>query len=106
MTKTNPFFPKGDVREDFRASSYAINNILDGKINSTGIVTLRANQTTTTINDGSCGEDSVILFMPKTSNASAALASMYVSSTEKQSFTVTHASNSQTDKTFGYAIFG
>jgi len=31
---------------------------------------------------------------------------MYVSSKGDQAFTITHANNAQTDRTFGYVVFG
>ena len=47
-----------------------VNGILDGKVNSTGSVTLANSATTTTLSDDRIGGNSVILFMPTTSDAS------------------------------------
>jgi hypothetical protein len=46
------------------------------------------------------------LFMPTTANAAAELATMFVSSRGKQTFTITHANNGQTDRTFKYVVIG
>jgi hypothetical protein len=48
----------------------------------------------------------VILLSPTTANAAAALATTYVSAVTQGSFTLTHANNAQTDKTFGYVALG
>jgi hypothetical protein len=89
-----------------REVAQVVNLIMDGKTNNTGAVTLTANSSTTTVDDRRAGADSVILFMPTTANAAAEKDDLYVSSRGKQTFTITHSNNSQTDRTFGYAIVG
>jgi hypothetical protein len=82
-------------------------NMLRGKLNVTGSVTLTANAASTTVNAPNIGPDSVILFSPTTANAAAALTGMYISAqTAETSFVITHANNAQADKTFGYVILG
>ena len=50
---------------DQRATAEIVNNIMDGKTNNTGSVTLATgNATTTTITDARIGIDSVILLAP------------------------------------------
>lgn len=83
-----------------------VNSLRDGKVNSTGSVTLTASSATTTVADLRAGQDSVILFMPTTANAAAAVGGLYVSARGKQSFTLTHANNAQTDRTFAYVVLG
>lgn len=83
-----------------------VNSLRDGKINSTASVTLTANAATTVVTDLRAGPDSVILFMPTTSNAATALAGLYVSTRGKQTFTLAHANNAQTDRTFAYVVLG
>ena len=82
-----------------------INNILNGKINSISSLTLTANTTSTTITDLRCTASSVVTLMPTTSNAASALATTYITVT-KQSFTITHANTSTTDRTFHYSVIG
>ena len=91
-----------------RQTAQAVNLLIDGKFNSTGSVTLAASATTTAVSDYRAGPDSVILLTPMTANAAAAYAAgtMFVSARAKESFTLTHASNSQTDKTFTYIVIG
>jgi hypothetical protein len=54
------------------------------------------------------GSESVIVFTPTTANAAAEQGggTMYLSARAKQSFTITHANNSQTDRTFIYIVIG
>ena len=83
--------------------SNALNNTINGKLNSTGSVTLRASQTTTTLTDERIGGNSVILFMPTTANAKSGL---YVSARQNKTATLTHASSGNADQTFGYVVVG
>ena len=96
------------VASDGREISQVVNNILDGKLNSTGSVTLTASAASTAVSEARAGYDSVILFMPTTANAAAeqAAGGFYVSSRGKQTFTITHANNAQTDRTFEYIVIG
>lgn len=55
-----------------RETAEVVNRLLDGKINSTGLVTLATgNATTTTLFDARISEESVILFMPYSAAAIA-----------------------------------
>ena len=93
---------------DPREIAYVVNNTVNGKLNSTGNVTLSASTTTTTVTDERAGKESVILFMPKTANASAEQGNgtIFISARANGSFTITHANNSQTDRQYGYIIIG
>lgn len=83
----------------------AINNILNGKVNSISTLTLTASATSTTINDLRCTASSVVYLMPTTASARTALNGSYITVT-KQSFTVSHSSYADTDMDFNYAILG
>ncbi len=97
-----------DPTEHRRKLADAINQVLQGKLLSTGTVTLTANQATTTLNDQRIGTDSYINFMPTTANAAAeqGAGGFYVSARDKETATLTHANNAQTDRTFVYLIIG
>ena len=86
-----------------RSLTKALNNALEGKLNSIGTVTLTVNSTTTVVTDLRCSSSSVITLMPTTANAASV--SPYITPTNK-SFKITHASNSQTDRTFNYSVIG
>ena len=91
-----------------REVSLVVNNLLNGKINSTGSVTLTASATTTAVTDQRAGKNSIILFMPLTANSASEQGNgtMFVSTRADGSFTITHANNSQADRQFGYIIIG
>jgi len=91
---------------DPRQVAEVLNRTVDGKLNSTGTVTLTASAASTAVSEDRAGADSVILFMPTTANAAAEMDGMYVSSRGKQTFTITHANNAQTDRTFSYVVIG
>lgn len=86
----------------------AINQCADGRHNAGGTVTLRANQTTTTVNHPNCGKDAYVDVFggAMTANAAAAVATSYISSVFQGGFTITHANNAQTDRTFLYKVTG
>tara|TARA_R110002020_G_scaffold342193_1_gene556712 strand:- start:246 stop:572 length:327 start_codon:yes stop_codon:yes gene_type:complete len=95
-----------DNSQHLRLVSSALNNVMDGKINSTGAITLRASQTTTTLTDARIGGDSVIVFMPITANGKTAENNLFVSARVSGSATLTHASSSNSDQNFAYIIVG
>lgn len=80
------------------------------KWNASGQVTLRANQATTVVTKAvSPGAVNVavgdeVMLSPRTANAAGALATTYISAVGQGTFTITHANNAQTDKTFGYGV--
>lgn len=96
----------GDETEHRRLISNAVNSLRDGKINATGSVTLTGSASSTVVLDARVGADSTILLMPKTLNAAGAIATTFIATVGKQTFTITHASNSQNDRKYRYAILG
>lgn len=95
-----------DTGQHLRLVSTSLNNTINGKLNSTGSVTLTASATTTTLTDARIGGNSVVLFMPTTANASTAYANLYVSTIGNGSATLTHSSSANTDQTFSYCVIG
>jgi alcohol dehydrogenase class IV len=91
-----------------REIASAINLLIDGKNNATGTFTLTASTTTTTVSDLRAGTNSVITYVPTTANASAEIGAgtIFISARNDESFVLTHANNSQSDRTFIYAIIG
>ena len=89
-----------------REIASVVNLLVDGKNNATGTFTLTASATSSTLTDRRIGENSIILFMPTTSNANSAKDDLYVSARADGSATLTHASSSNTDQTFGYLVIG
>lgn len=97
-----------DVGEQVRRIVTAVNNILRGKTNNVGTVTLTANSATTTLTDIRIGINSVILLQPTTANASAEIGAgaIYFGTPGDGTVTINHANNAQTDRTFNYAVVG
>ena len=86
----------------------AVSQAINGKVNSTGTVTLTAGAATTAVTNNLVTIDSVILFAPQTANADA-IATPYVKPadiTQGSGFTITHANDANVDKTFAYVILG
>lgn len=92
--------------KDLRNFAFGQQELTKGRSNAVGSCTLRANQTTTTVTAINCGSGSKVFLSPTTANAAAALATSYISSVFAGGFIITHASNSQTDKIFGFVCLG
>jgi 2-keto-3-deoxy-6-phosphogluconate aldolase len=84
----------------------AIQQLEQGRLNVGATCTLTPSATSTVVKAQNCGAGSQVQLTPKTANAAAALATTYVSVVANGSFTLTHASNAQTDRTFGFACLG
>ena len=96
----------GDNTQHLRLVAQALNSTIDGKLNSTGSITLSASATSTTLTDARIGGNSIILFMPVTANGRTALNGMHISARASGSATLTHASSSNSDQNLAYCIIG
>lgn len=103
MTRSTNYRRLSIYEDDALNTANVVNGILDGKINSTGSITLTNSSTTTTLSDDRIGEDSVILFMPTTSDASSV--NIHVTGRQKGQATLNHAS-ATTTRSFDYVILG
>jgi len=94
--------------KDLRKLILSLQQLGAGRSNAVGSVTLTASATTTTVTDLNCAEGSTPILTPTTAHASAEFGNgtIYISAVANKSFTITHASNTQTDRTFRYAILG
>lgn len=86
----------------------AIRELIQGRSNATLTVTLGAGAATTVVVARNCGKDSIVVMTPKTANAAAAIATTFVlaSNVRNGGFTISHANNAQTDRTFGVECRG
>jgi len=95
---------------DTREIAEITNQILNGKTNNTGEVTLPhgsgGGSATYTVNDERAGFNSVILFMPLSNTSAGKLTSIYVSSRSKGSFVITYNNSGSTDIELAYVIIG
>ena len=100
-----------------RLFDYAIDRLnatIGGKLNALNNpdfpFTLTAGAASTVLTDDRLGIDSVVIWDPVTANAATELAAgtMYTLEANRSngSWTVTHANNAQTDRTFNYCILG
>jgi hypothetical protein len=94
--------------KDARRISTAINQLAQGRSNAVGTVTLAAGVATTTVAAPNCGVGSVVLLSPLTAHAAAELGNgtIWVSAVANGSFTLAHANNAQTDRSFGFVAVG
>jgi hypothetical protein len=93
-----------------------VNQIMQGRTNNYGTVTLSANAATTTVTLplGVISTESVIIFEPTTLNAAIEYfgGTMYRSATSVKAtattstFTITHSNDASTDRVFLYCIIG
>lgn len=86
----------------------AIRQLMQGRNNATGEVTLAASATTTTVAAPNCSSESEVFLQALTAHAAAEVGNgtIYVSTIANGSFTITHASNSQTDRTYSWVALG
>lgn len=88
-----------------RLIAQVVNGLLKGQLNNQILVTLRASQTTTTIEDPRLGVESNLHLEALTANAKTAKANIWISARATGSMTLTHASSANTDQDFQGSIF-
>lgn len=87
----------------------AVRELIEGRSNAAGTVTLRASYATTTIEKPTINKNAIVILTPATANAAAEIGNgtMYVTvAAAGGAFTITHANNAQTNRTFGYLVIG
>lgn len=88
----------------------AVRALAAGRTNATGIVTLAAGVTTTTVPAPNCGTDSQVFLFPRTANAAAELGNgtIYVlaANVTAAQFVITHANAGSLDRTYSYVCLG
>lgn len=99
----DPFELPPGGSEDPRTVADAIR---DANVGTTGEVTLAASQTTTIVSDARVDSDaSCVTLTPTTANAAAEIGNgtLHIAYANR-SFTITHASNAQTDRRYRYVV--
>lgn len=84
---------------------YAV-NLLIGKANCTGDLTLTPSVGSTVLTDPRIHPTAVISFMPTTANAAIAAPAIWVDNVGKGVATIHHASAAAVDQSFRYAVIG
>lgn len=83
-----------------------VNEMLRGRGNNVGSVTLTASVTTTTISDIRVKQTMTAVLIPRTANAAAAMTNVYISAVADGSITLTHSNTATVDRTFDYVLHG
>lgn len=80
----------------------------NGRANNVGDCTLTPGQAATVVKFVNCSIGCRVLLFAQTANAAAALATTFITKANIQqgSFTISHAINAQTDRTFSFACVG
>ena len=95
---------------DPRRIADVVRQLVEGRSNAVGTVTLAANAATTTVAAPTCGPASLPFLFPTTAHASAewAAGGLYIlqSNVTKAQFVITHANNAQADRTFAWVVLG
>lgn len=101
-------FLPGQNEKDLSKYALALQQLAGGRSNAAGSVTLAAGAASTVVTADNCAPQSAVFLFPKTANAGAALAAgtTFISAVGKQSFTISHANNAQTDRAFFYVCLG
>jgi hypothetical protein len=91
-----------------RDRDFAIIDLIKGRNNAVGTVTLAVSPaTTTTIANTNISENGGVFLFPKTANASAFyIASSLYGVVTKGTVTLTHAASANVDNTFYYVVLG
>lgn len=84
----------------------SVRDLFEGRTNAVGSLTLQAGATTTVVTFINCSIGTKVFLSPRTANAAAAISTTYVSSTWNGTFSLTHANNAQTDRTFDFVCLG
>lgn len=82
-----------------------VNNLVNGKTNNIGEVTLNPSATSTVVSNNLVNPNSMILLEALTANAASHVTHVYVVAGDKN-FTIFHNSSPQTDRTHKYVIIG
>jgi hypothetical protein len=91
-----------------RDRDFAIRQLIDGRNNAVGTVTLTASVTTTVVTRTNANANGYVFLMPLTATAAGALATTYIlaANITKTGFTITHANAVSVDRTFAYVMLG
>ena len=81
-----------------------VRGIMEGKINSSGEVTLDVSQPQTKVLNPYASTTSIPLLVPLTAAAAAEIASVYVSGRQDGEFLIMHPNNATPGRTWGYVV--
>lgn len=99
-------FQVSTAEKDPGKFALAIQQLYAGRSNAAGSVTLAAGAASTVVAAPNCSPQCAVFLFQKTANAAAALGTTFISSVGKQTFTIAHANNAQTDRSFFWVALG
>jgi len=107
MANRFPTVPKfwADSAEHMRKLVIAVNGLLRGESNNTSEVTLTAGATSTVISDSRITADTLVLLIPKSATAAAAMNKVFMAAAAG-AITLTHDATGDLDRTFGLILVG
>jgi hypothetical protein len=96
------------AEQDLVRIVFAVRQLMEGRSNATGTLTLAAGTTSTNVAAANCGAGSIVLLAPQSANAAAAMVTTYVAPANVSAgqFVVSHANAASTDRTFGFVCLG
>ena len=98
------------VEKDSKRQNVAIRQLIEGRSNAVGLITLAHNgvATSTVVTAVNCSTSSAVFLFPTTAHAAAVVATTYVASAGviNGQFTITHAATSNADMTFFWVCLG
>lgn len=98
------------AEQDQLKQNAAIRQLMEGRSNAVGTVTLAHDgvATTTTVTATNCGPNSIVILFPATAHAAAVVTGTYVlaASITARQFIVTHAATAESDQTFWWVALG
>lgn len=96
--------------KDPQRQSLTIRQLLEGRSNAVGVVTLThdGSATTTTVTAPNCGPNSVVFLSPETDQAAASAPTSYVKASDVSAgqFIITHQPTTNATETFGWVCLG
>lgn len=94
-------------RQHRREMAGAINRLFQGKVDTVGTVTLTSASATTVVSNSNAGGDSVPVLVALNTAAAGELAAgtIFISSRDDGSFTITHANNTTT-RNYAFVLLG
>jgi len=107
-----PAIPAGATQDETvrwgRAFTRWAFGVMDGHTTNVGDVTLSASTVASVVSDVRVNINSAIAFVPTSANALADVVGtgVYASTVRNGTFTITHPSNANADKTFKYTLTG
>lgn len=95
---------------DARRIADVVRQLVEGRNNAVGVVTLATGAVSTVVPAPTCGATSCVFMFPRTANAAAEVGNgtLYVTTANisARQFIVTHANNALADRTFSWVVLG